>query len=510
MKFTSQLGKIINGKYRLVKILGEGGWGVTYLAEELQSRQQIALKMLALKGLKDWKQIELFEREARVLQSLEHPAIPRYIEYFTVDTADNRYFYLAQELAPEKSLSKWIKDGWRATETEVKQIAYQLLEILVYLHSQKPPIIHRDLKPDNIIRQADGKIFLVDFGAVKNTYYSTLTGSSTVIGTYGYLAPEQFYGKATPASDLYSLGATILYLLTHISPTELSADGLSIQFRDRVNISDNFANWLETIIEPEVEKRFDSAKQALAVLKDNKSKKHSFKVNSFNYRKALLYSSIFIFGVLMLLNYYKWGILSNLGVVPEDICEPEIMTNYLIKGGNPNARRTPFWDRSYSVTDCFADIDDRKLISSPQTALILFKHRAKFDRINEQKFTLELLAKSKEITLLLAEHGANLHTIDSDGNTLLHITQDKEVALLAIERGIDVNAKNQEGNTPLHYVNEPEMALLLLEKGADLNKTNNRGKTPLQFTKVNRNYQVIKILNYHQNKIDNNDNKVDD
>ncbi|VEP13393.1 Ankyrin repeat protein,protein kinase family protein (fragment) [Hyella patelloides LEGE 07179] len=350
MKFDSQLGKIINHKYRLIEILGEGGWGVTYLAEDLKSKQQVALKVLALKGLQDWKQIDLFEKEAQVLQSIEHPAIPSYIEYFTIDTADNRYCYLAQELAPGTSLADWVKDGWRATETEVKQIAQQLLEILVYLHSQKPPIIHRDIKPINIIRQADGQIFLVDFGAVKNTYYSTLTGSSTVVGTYGYIAPEQFRGQATTASDLYSLGATILFLLTHISPTELSTDGLYLQFRSRVNISKDFADWLEIIIEPEIEKRFKDAQEALAVL--NGKQKNPLKVKSFNLKGVVISGSIVVFGLLMLLNSYKWGILSRIGIVPRNICDPKVMSKYLKQGGNPNAWRTTSGSLSRIIEFC--------------------------------------------------------------------------------------------------------------------------------------------------------------
>ncbi len=111
MRFTPKLGTIINQKYRLIEVLGTGGWGVTYLAEDLNNKRKVALKALSLNGLSDWKQVELFEREAKVLKSLNHPAIPKYLEYFSVDTPDNRYFYLAQELAPGKSLTTIEKGG---------------------------------------------------------------------------------------------------------------------------------------------------------------------------------------------------------------------------------------------------------------------------------------------------------------------------------------------------------------------------------------------------------------
>lgn len=504
MSFTSDLGKIVNDKYRLINILGKGGWGVTYLAEDIQSKQQIALKVLALKGLQNWKQIDLLEREARVLQNIEHSAIPSYLDYFIIDTEDNRYFYLAQDLAPGKSLAEWVKDGWRTTETEVKQIAQQLLEILIYLHSLEPPIIHRDLKPDNIIKGEDGKIFLVDFGAVKNTYYTTITGNNTVVGTYGYIAPEQFQGKATTASDLYSLGTTILFLLTHISPTELSTDGLRIKFRDRVNLSKDFADWLEITIEPEIEKRFKDAKQALAVLNGKQQTTSSVNLFSINiFLSELIGIPILLLASMVFINSsinpYKWKILSSVGIVPENICEPKIMTNYLKQGGNPNARRTSFWEDSYSIAECFDNIENSELfdlfvdkggiithkqtirerIKTPEYALLTFKNRGSLNNLQKRKLTLELLNRSPEIALALINNGADINTRNRDGKTLLHITSDREIALLAIENEIDVNARDKYGNTPLHHAKSLEIVKLLIAKGANLNAKNDRGRTPL-------------------------------
>ena len=99
-----------------------------------------------------------------------------------------------------------------------------------------------------IIRNDDGRVFLVDFGAVQDVYNNTLLKGSTVAGTFGYMAPEQFRSLAVPASDLYGLGATILYLLTHRSPADLPQERLKRSFRAHVNISDRFADWLETIM----------------------------------------------------------------------------------------------------------------------------------------------------------------------------------------------------------------------------------------------------------------------
>src|SRR4028118_328900 len=267
MKTLQQSEKIIAERYRILGKLGQGGVGITYAAVDLNSNQKVALKALSLRLTTEWKKIELFEREAKTLSGLNHPGIPRYIDYFQVDTSQDRCFYIAQQLAPGKSLAQLIENGWKPNEAQVRHIAYQLLEILAYLQSLLPPAIHRDIKPQNIILQKNGRVFLVDFGAVQNTYHHTVTGGSTVVGTYGYMAPEQFRGKAVLSTDLYGLGTTLLFLLTQEFPSDLPRQKLKVKFRDRVSISTEFAEWLDQIIEPEVEDRFQSAKDALLALR---------------------------------------------------------------------------------------------------------------------------------------------------------------------------------------------------------------------------------------------------
>nr|WP_293094585.1 protein kinase [Okeania sp. SIO2F4] len=139
-----------------------------------------------------------------------------------------------------------------------------------YLHQLNPPIIHRDIKPENIILRPDEKIFLVDFGAVQDIYRQTISFSGTFVGTIGYMPPEQLRGKSYCASDLYSLGGTLLYLFTHRFPDELPQKRMKIDFRSCVEISPEFADWLEVILEPIWEDRFQSATEALNVL-SNKS-----------------------------------------------------------------------------------------------------------------------------------------------------------------------------------------------------------------------------------------------
>jgi serine/threonine protein kinase len=157
-----------------------------------------------------------------------------------------------------------------ADEKTVKQITEQVLEILVYLQKLVPPVIHRDIKPQNIIRSGDGKIFLVDFGAVQDIYHHTSI-ESTVAGTYGYMAPEQFRGQAFLSTDLYGLGTTLLFLLTGQIPSELPEKRLKIDFRNSVQISSEFADWIDKLIEPSNRDRLPSAEAALKVLQGKQS-----------------------------------------------------------------------------------------------------------------------------------------------------------------------------------------------------------------------------------------------
>lgn len=268
MQLPHQTEDIIAQRYRIQNILGQGGVGITYAAEEILTGNQVAIKVLSLQRMQDFKALELFEREAKILAQLNHSGIPRYLDYFKADEGRNSCFYLVQEIAIGKPLSTLIEEGWQPNEHEVREIAIQILCILEYLQQLIPAVIHRDIKPENIVRSDDGKIFLVDFGAVQDVYHNTVTGSSTVVGTYGYMAPEQFRGQAVLATDLYGLGTTLIYLLTQKFPSDLPQRNLRISFQSSANVKGKFAKWLKRMIEPVAEDRFDKASEALAVLQD--------------------------------------------------------------------------------------------------------------------------------------------------------------------------------------------------------------------------------------------------
>ncbi|WP_333356323.1 serine/threonine-protein kinase [Microcoleus sp. B3-A4] len=210
--------KIFKERYVMQKQLSKNAGRHTLLARDLHTQELVAIKLLIFGEDFHWDNLKLFEREAQTLQLLSHPAIPRYLDYFDVDTPTGKGFALVQSYIPAKSLEEWLKSGRTFSEAEIKQLAKALLEILRYLHGQQPQVIHRDIKPSNILLanrsgNSVGDVYLVDFGSVQ-TLAARKGSTITVVGTYGYMPPEQFGGRNVPASDIYSLGATLIYLAT--------------------------------------------------------------------------------------------------------------------------------------------------------------------------------------------------------------------------------------------------------------------------------------------------------
>jgi serine/threonine protein kinase len=269
-----QLDTILADRYQIHEQLSSKAGRQTFLAQDLQSQDLVIIKVLRFGVSFQWDDLKLFEREASTLRNLAHPAIPQYLDYFELDLADLRGFALVQTYLPAPSLETVVREGRSFSEQDVTEIADRLLSILTYLHEQNPPVIHRDIKPSNILlsnRSAHsvGDVYLVDFGSVQ-TSANKDGGTITIVGSYGYMPLEQFGGQTRAASDLYSLGMTLIYLLTGRHPAELIGTNGEIRF-DRSNLSDLFSRWLDKLIQPHLDKRFDSAKLAQTTLKSSDS-----------------------------------------------------------------------------------------------------------------------------------------------------------------------------------------------------------------------------------------------
>lgn len=257
---------ILNDRYRLQTKLGQTAGRQTWLAEDIMAEptQSVIVKLLAFADQVNWETLKLFEREASILRQLDHPMIPKYRNYFSIDDRV-LWFGLVQDYIPGDSLKDVLTQGKRFSESQVREIATEILAILIYLHELSPPVLHRDLKPSNLILGEDQRIHVIDFGAVQDR--AAVEGATfTVVGTYGYAPMEQFGGRTVPASDLYSLGATLIHLLTGTAPADLPQRQLRIQFNHLVSISPALVQWIEKLTEPDVEQRFPTARQALAAL----------------------------------------------------------------------------------------------------------------------------------------------------------------------------------------------------------------------------------------------------
>ncbi len=266
------LGQTLKRRYYIKKQLGGGGFAVTYLAEDTENlnRPQRAVKQLKLQTT-DSKTLEkareLFQREAATLEKLKHDRLPKLLDYFV----DNGEFFLIQEFIDGQVLSEEITPSKLWTEAEVITLLKDILETLTFLHQNK--IIHRDLKPDNLIRRAtDNKIVLIDFGAVSEITTQILNSQTqkqrTVIGTPGYMPPEQQNGQPNLSSDIYAVGIIAIQALTGILPHQLPIDGSSgeIVWRDRVQVSDRLAKILTKMVRSHYRDRFPSAAAVLQAL----------------------------------------------------------------------------------------------------------------------------------------------------------------------------------------------------------------------------------------------------
>jgi serine/threonine protein kinase, bacterial len=223
------IGQLLAGHYRILQVLGEGGFGQTYITEDLHlpGNPKCVLKHLkpasADPGVLEIAR-KLFEKEAIVLQQLgNHDRIPRLLAYFEED----QEFYLVQEYVPGHPLSKELSPGTKWSERQVTELFQEVLDILVFIHGQG--VIHRDIKPDNIMRRdSDRRLVLIDFGAIKQVRNQQVAhGQHTMtvaIGTPGYMPIEQASGNPRASSDIYSLGMLGIQALTGVNPYELAED----------------------------------------------------------------------------------------------------------------------------------------------------------------------------------------------------------------------------------------------------------------------------------------------
>lgn len=263
------------GRYAVARVLGEGSQATTFEAVDKKDGVLVAIKRFRVRGASSWKEVELAEREARVLAALSRGAreggeakgramprsLPRYIDHFEEDGE----LYLVTEMIEGESLLALRKRGVTFGERDVIRLLREASVAFDFLHGRSPPVIHRDIKPSNVLRRPDGSFAFIDFGSVRDRLKPE--GGSTVVGTFGYMAPEQFQGRAMPVTDVYALGATALAMLTGEEPERLPHKGLAIDVqaalgRSRTNPALLAA--LAAMLEPDPDKRAARVEPLLA------------------------------------------------------------------------------------------------------------------------------------------------------------------------------------------------------------------------------------------------------
>jgi serine/threonine protein kinase len=256
---------LLSDRYRPIKRIGQGGFGITYLAEDTaRFNKCCVIKQLTLQ-IPDAQR--LFEAEARRLEELaDYPSIPRLLAYHS----NSNYLYLVQEFVEGQDLNKELQQKGVFNEAQVKDFLNVILPILGVIHERG--IIHRDIKLDNIMRSANNRLVLIDFGISKIIPANNTPYPGTIAGTNGYAAPEQMKeGIVTPASDLYSLGAASFHLLTNMSPGNMFMDygyNWTISWREHLNqsISTELGEIIDKLLRHEYKNRYQSAKEVLKAL----------------------------------------------------------------------------------------------------------------------------------------------------------------------------------------------------------------------------------------------------
>ena len=267
---------LLSNRYRVINVLGDGGFGKTFLVEDTQMPSNRRCVLKQLKPVHDEPETaqmvkDRFQREAAILEKLgeAHEQIPRLYAYFS----EGDQFYLVEEWVEGDTLTQRVQREGPLSEQAVQNIVAGLLPAIAHVHSEG--IVHRDIKPDNIILSAkDGKPVLIDFGAVKetmNTFINSQANSShsIVVGTPGYMPAEQLAGRPLFASDIYAIGMSAIYALTGKLPQELDIDPSSgaLQWRQHApNVSTEFANFLDCAIHMNVQSRFANVQAMQSIL----------------------------------------------------------------------------------------------------------------------------------------------------------------------------------------------------------------------------------------------------
>lgn len=314
-----EIGSLLDGKYKILNKIGQGGMSVVYLAMNEKANKQWAIKEMRKEKNKNYEIMkQSLITETNLLKELKHPYLPSIADIIESDDT----IIIVMDYVEGRPLSDILTEEGTIEEDKVADYAIQLCDVLDYLHSQNPPIIYRDLKPANIMLRPDGKITLIDFGTARKYNYDSAS-DTTCLGTIGYAAPEQFAGETlrqTDArTDIYNLGATMYHLLTGVNPSEPPYELYPIRRWD-----ESLSNGLEKIIlratRKDPDKRFNDCKEMSYALQHFRDLDDSY--------IATQKKKIFLFAASLILSFtfFSMAIVVN-GMEKREISK--VYNNYL-------------------------------------------------------------------------------------------------------------------------------------------------------------------------------------
>ena len=262
----------IAGRYDVLECMGQGSQGEVYRARRRTDGAEVAIKVMHIKSVKNWKMYELFHREAKVLSAIDIEGVAKFYEAIEDLESADPVSVIVQQFVDGHALGEVIKAPHGFVLCDIADILIQLTKILERLHHSNPPIIHRDIKPSNIMLEdlpRGYRVWLIDFGAVANPQVKD--GGSTVAGTYGYMAPEQLMGQPKPASDLYSMAVMAFYMLTGVPPEAIEVQDFRLLIDPHLqNLPFPVTVLLRQMLEPHIDQRLTDTNKILRALEQIK------------------------------------------------------------------------------------------------------------------------------------------------------------------------------------------------------------------------------------------------
>lgn len=250
--FLLEQGSVLDRKYEVIGIIGQGGMGSVYLCKNINLDTLWAIKEVP----KEVKSNVNFLAEPNILKKLKHPGIPRIIDIFY----ENDNLYMVEDYIEGENLKEYVKRKGSLNTEEICKIASKIGQIVEYLHSFDPPIIHRDLKPSNIMITPEGEVVLIDFG-ISRVYKPGQESDTVYIGSRGYAAPEQFYGtgQSSTQTDIYALGAVIYFMITGKAPSTALEPLYDENYDGNVNV--DIREIIKRAMKIKVEERYGSIQE---------------------------------------------------------------------------------------------------------------------------------------------------------------------------------------------------------------------------------------------------------